>query len=229
MTSDVSILATAPRTAGSLKRKPSAAGLNSNDNEELVTTKRQLNRALQEAEDLKIAHEKALVEARRETALLRTANEEQLLRIEQLEKHRATLMTREREIEERDVNTRKEYERKQSQLEREQKQLVKQLDQVRAELDDSQVQYRQLEHASAQAKRQAKEYISHVRALESEVVKLGEERSEVEKRLVGERDRRIVAEDELAKARLHVQKESKDDLVIREELHRERPLLCLCH
>ncbi|BGP40889.1 coiled-coil domain-containing protein mad1 [Rhodotorula kratochvilovae] len=205
------------RIAG-VKRRTSAADLQQES--ETASLKRQLARVLAQAEEYKHSASRASIEA--SLAADKTAAQlaEQAARIDQLERHRALLLAKEREASEREQARGSGEAEEQARLEGEVRALRAQVGQLRDENADLQESFTDLEHAATQAIAKANDRQKRAELLEAEVVQLREEADECLRAQAAEKKRRVALEAELEQEKSRA-KESADAHIIREELHRQ--------
>ncbi|GAA6058221.1 hypothetical protein JCM3770_005022 [Rhodotorula araucariae] len=205
------------RIAG-VKRRTSAADLQQES--ETASLKRQLARALAQVEEYKHSASRTSLEASLAADKAAAQLAEQAARIDQLERHRALLLAKEREAAEREQARGDGEAAEQTRLEGEVRALRAQVGQLRDENADLQESFTDLEHAATQAIAKANDRQKRAELLEAEVVRLRGEADSGLQAAAAEKKRRVALEAELEQEKSRA-KESDDAHIIREELHRQ--------
>ncbi|GAA5848212.1 hypothetical protein JCM9279_000980 [Rhodotorula babjevae] len=201
-----------------VKRRTSAADLQQES--ETASLKRQLARALAQAEEYKHASSRTALEA--STAADKAAAQlaEYAARVDQLERHRAVLLAKEREAAERAHARDADEGDDKSRLEGEVRALRAEIGQLKDDHADLQESFTDLEHAATQAVAKANDRQKRAELLEAEMLRLRTEADQYLEAASSEKKRRVAVETELERERARA-KESDDSHVIREELHRQ--------
>ncbi|GAA5890523.1 hypothetical protein JCM8208_004901 [Rhodotorula glutinis] len=201
-----------------VKRRTSAADLQQES--ETASLKRQLARALAQAEEYKHASSRTALEA--STAADKAAAQlaEYAARVDQLERHRAVLLAKEREAAERAQARESGESDDKGRLEGEVRALRAEVGQLKDDNADLQEAFTDLEHAATQAVAKANDRQKRAELLEAEMLRLRNEADQYLEAASGEKKRRVAVEAELERERSRA-KESDDSHVIREELHRQ--------
>lgn len=153
------------------------------------------------------------------TATLQAQLKEAASRIERLERHRALLVGKEREAEEREKERRVELDKLRLQAQEETRGMREELLSLRDQHAELGAAYRDLKHASKQVTLSVESQAAEVSALHQE---LEQERRVSHQRLEDmqrERERRQVAEAELERERAQTADTANVE-IIKEELHR---------
>ncbi|GJN91229.1 hypothetical protein Rhopal_004247-T1 [Rhodotorula paludigena] len=198
------------RTAG-VKRRPKS---------ETASLKRQLARALAQAEEYKHASERTKLEASLAADKSAAQLSEQTARIDQLERQRAVLLAKEREAAEREQGQHADDAGARAQLEGEVRDLRAELAELKDDYADLQSSFTDLEHAATQAVAQANDRQARNKVLLQEVEHLRIESDEYLRRATDEKKQRVALEASLEQEKLRA-KESDDAAIIRDELHRQ--------
>ena len=193
---------------------------------ETASLKRQLARALAQAEEYRHSSSRTALEA--STAADKAAAQlaEYAARVDQLERHRAVLLAKEREAAERAQARESGESDDKTRLEAEVRALRAEVGQLKDDNADLQESFTDLEHAATQAVAKANDRQKRAELLEAEMLRLRNEADQYLEAASSEKKRRVAVEAELERERSRA-KESGDAHVIREELHRASVSLSL--
>lgn len=187
---------------------------------ELSTAKRQLSRALHEIEELKHTNERQTMESTTATNALQAQIKEYVVRMERLERHRAQLLAKDREAEEKEKMRRSEEDGGRAEIQAQARALRQELSTLRDQHAELGAKYRDLEHSSRQAITSAESQSARVAAVERELELARRGAAERATELSEEREKRRALEMELDREKAHRADAANAD-VVREELHRE--------
>ena len=204
------------------RRISSAAHLadtSSHAESETASLKRQLARALAQAEEYKHSSSRTALEASTAADKAATQLAEYAARVDQLERHRAVLLAKEREAAERAQARESGESDDKTRLEAEVRALRAEVGQLKDDNADLQESFTDLEHAATQAVAKANDRQKRAELLEAEMLRLRNEADQYLEAASSEKKRRVAVETELERERSRA-KESDDAHVIREELHR---------
>ena len=204
------------------RRISSAAHLadtSSHAESETASLKRQLARALAQAEEYKHSSSRTALEASTAADKAATQLAEYAARVDQLERHRAVLLAKEREAAERAQARESGESDDKTRLEAEVRALRAEVGQLKDDNADLQESFTDLEHAATQAVAKANDRQKRAELLEAEMLRLRNEADQYLEAASSEKKRRVAVEAELERERSRA-KESDDAHVIREELHR---------
>ncbi|GAA5867035.1 hypothetical protein JCM8547_008417 [Rhodosporidiobolus lusitaniae] len=202
----------------SLKRRPSAADLQQES--ETSSLKRQLARALSQAEEYKHAAERQKLESDLAAEKAQAQLTEYAARVDKLERSRAILIGKEREASEREQHRLNEGDKARTDLEAEVRKLRAEVGTLKDEQVDLRESFEDLQHSATQANEAANAERARTGALQAELERLAGELDESLKATSEERQRRIAVEADLEREKLQA-RDSGDAAIIREELHRQ--------
>lgn len=174
------------------------------------------------------------MESTTETNALQTQVKEYVARVERLERHRALLMGKEREAEEKEKARRAEEDNGRAEMQAQARALRQELSTLRDQHARLNASHRDLEHSSSQAIASAESQSARVAAVERQLELEREETAARVAELNEEREKRRGLEMELEREKAHRADAANVD-VVKEELHRTSfaftvaliPLICL--
>lgn len=151
---------------------------------------------------------------------VRSQIKEYAARTERLERHRALLMGKERELEEREQERRQESDKSRAELQGQVRTLRQELSALKDQHAEMDASYRDLEHSETQAAATAKAQFGRTAALEKELERARQETAAKVAEIADEREQRRMLEAEIEKLQAE-ERESANAEVVKEELHHE--------
>ena len=165
-----------------------------------------------------------MMESTTNTSALQAQIKEYATRIERLERHRALLMGKEREAEEKEKARRAEEDGGRAEMQAQARALRQELSALRDQYAELGASYRDLEHSSKQAISSSESQSARVAAVERELELARRDAAERAAELNEEREQSRAVEAELERAKAHGADAANAE-VVREELHRQSPPL----